>query len=123
MIRRPPISTRTDTLFPYTTLFRSQIFGRFGSDFIGLSLGDDGEDVRLIAGEAKWRNRLTQSAVDTLMLGVYEDGEDEDGERVRKGRGVWFGVNRDMQVQHVVRSVTHTSELQAHMTHSYAVSC
>src|SRR3546814_19747217 len=25
MIRRPPISTRTDTLFPYTTLFRSQI--------------------------------------------------------------------------------------------------
>src|SRR3546814_9920032 len=27
MIRRPPRSTRTDTLFPYTTLFRS-IFGR-----------------------------------------------------------------------------------------------
>src|SRR3546814_16779146 len=26
MIRRPPISTRTDTLFPYTTLFRSQYF-------------------------------------------------------------------------------------------------
>src|SRR3546814_7671352 len=25
MIRRPPISTRTDTLFPYTTLFRSTI--------------------------------------------------------------------------------------------------
>src|SRR3546814_14494589 len=25
MIRRPPISTRTDTLFPYTTLFRSWI--------------------------------------------------------------------------------------------------
>src|SRR3546814_7382711 len=26
MIRRPPRSTRTDTLFPYTTLFRSVIF-------------------------------------------------------------------------------------------------
>src|SRR3546814_14368775 len=26
MIRRPPISTRTDTLFPYTTLFRSRQF-------------------------------------------------------------------------------------------------
>src|SRR3546814_11547745 len=26
MIRRPPRSTRTDTLFPYTTLFRSQVF-------------------------------------------------------------------------------------------------
>src|SRR3546814_13401481 len=28
MIRRPPRSTRTDTLFPYTTLFRSQAAGR-----------------------------------------------------------------------------------------------
>src|SRR3546814_8833259 len=28
MIRRPPKSTRTDTLFPYTTLFRSSINGR-----------------------------------------------------------------------------------------------
>src|SRR3546814_18636497 len=27
MLRRPPRSTRTDTLFPYTTLFRSQRFG------------------------------------------------------------------------------------------------
>src|SRR3546814_11789454 len=27
MIRRPPISTRTDTLFPYTTLFRSRFAG------------------------------------------------------------------------------------------------
>src|SRR3546814_14736481 len=29
MIRRPPRSTRTDTLFPYTTLFRSTAFGAF----------------------------------------------------------------------------------------------
>src|SRR3546814_11496220 len=28
MIRRPPISTRTDTIFPYTTLFRSNHVGR-----------------------------------------------------------------------------------------------
>src|SRR3546814_4654310 len=28
MIRRPPRSTRTDTLFPYTTLFRSLALGR-----------------------------------------------------------------------------------------------
>src|SRR3546814_2553598 len=31
MIRRPPRSTRTDTLFPYTTLFRS-LFGSFPND-------------------------------------------------------------------------------------------
>src|SRR3546814_1528199 len=29
MIRRPPRSTRTDTLFPYTTLFRSHAFENF----------------------------------------------------------------------------------------------
>src|SRR3546814_6228909 len=31
MIRRPPRSTRTDTLFPYTTLFRSQVVPRSGA--------------------------------------------------------------------------------------------
>src|SRR3546814_4549376 len=33
MIRRPPRSTRTDTLFPYTTLFRS-----FGAAFLAIEL-------------------------------------------------------------------------------------
>src|SRR3546814_2936395 len=32
MIRRPPRSTRTDTLFPYTTLFRSQQLKRWHAD-------------------------------------------------------------------------------------------
>src|SRR3546814_17486209 len=31
MLRRPPISTRTDTLFPYTTLFRSQVLQDLGA--------------------------------------------------------------------------------------------
>src|SRR3546814_18836285 len=37
MIRRPPRSTRTDTHFPYTTLFRSlkRIQGKYGRDSIG----------------------------------------------------------------------------------------
>src|SRR3546814_951762 len=33
MIRRPPRSTRTDTLFPYTTLFRSILFPFLRCDF------------------------------------------------------------------------------------------
>src|SRR3546814_3764044 len=33
MIRRPPRSTRTDTLFPYTTLFRSPVAQATGHDF------------------------------------------------------------------------------------------
>src|SRR3546814_16815716 len=41
MIRRPPISTRTDTLFPYTTLFRS------GHLRAALNL-EDAERVRLL---------------------------------------------------------------------------
>src|SRR3546814_11386122 len=35
MLRRPPRSTRTDTLFPYTTLFRSKISGRQLNEFLG----------------------------------------------------------------------------------------
>src|SRR3546814_19554560 len=37
MIRRPTRSTRTDTLFPYTTLFRSSRFGR-GAELVDLYL-------------------------------------------------------------------------------------
>src|SRR3546814_19989968 len=36
MIRRPPRSTRTDTLFPYTTLFRSSALPRKSQSWIGL---------------------------------------------------------------------------------------
>src|SRR3546814_20524758 len=39
MIRQPPRSTRTDTLFPYTTLFRSARLGRFEPDQRGIGRG------------------------------------------------------------------------------------
>src|SRR3546814_4460087 len=40
MIRRPPRSTRTDTLFPYTTLFRSlRVYGHREPDFLQLPAG------------------------------------------------------------------------------------
>src|SRR3546814_10465680 len=49
MIRRPPRSTRTDTLFPYTTLFRSRAGGGgLGHEGSGLAR----EDGRLIAEDA-----------------------------------------------------------------------
>src|SRR3546814_11841055 len=38
MLRRPPRSTRTDTLFPYTTLFRSACIGRRPTPMSKLSL-------------------------------------------------------------------------------------
>src|SRR3546814_14349340 len=42
MIRRPPRSTRTDTLFPYTTLFRSES----GGEGHGFEAGEAGGDRR-----------------------------------------------------------------------------
>src|SRR3546814_17183287 len=62
MIRRPPRSTRTDTLFPYTTLFRSALaVGNHGP------IGDiDGE--RLVEAEARRlaaRDRLAE------LLGAF----------------------------------------------------
>src|SRR3546814_13057232 len=50
MIRRPPRSTRTDTLFPYTTLFRSGRQGQCAQDRSAALFGR--------AGEAKWRHGL-----------------------------------------------------------------
>src|SRR3546814_20098311 len=47
MIRRPPRSTRTDTLFPYTTLFRSPVAGRLARrPYLGPP-GHPAADVRL----------------------------------------------------------------------------
>src|SRR3546814_18781967 len=47
MIRRPPRSTRTDTLFPYTTLFRSQLAVGIHRRRTGVAAGDVevGEEV------------------------------------------------------------------------------
>src|SRR3546814_6120542 len=52
MIRRPPSSTRTDTLFPYTTLFRSLPAGAVACDPAGpVRAGGDGMTRRaLITG-------------------------------------------------------------------------
>src|SRR3546814_3305347 len=55
MIRRPPRSTRTDTLFPYTTLFRSLFdFGQLVAHDIDEAIGDRGD-----AHDARWRTVLS----------------------------------------------------------------
>src|SRR3546814_8238711 len=45
MIRRPPRSTRTDTLFPYTTLFRSAAW-MMNAPAISARLGNTGFEIR-----------------------------------------------------------------------------
>src|SRR3546814_15373667 len=53
MIRRPPRSTRTDTLFPYTTLFRSELrYYPCGNVTAGIVLGcDHGHMIRRLQGK------------------------------------------------------------------------
>src|SRR3546814_959949 len=94
MIRRPPRSTRTDTLFPYTTLFRS-------TDLDGTFLGGSAEQ-RLELYE-----RLSRS--DGHML-IFVTGRDAD-------------FIRKLVAQPGMRSEEHTSELQSLMRISYAVFC
>src|SRR3546814_2924776 len=94
MIRRPPRSTRTDTLFPYTTLFRSVLPGPAGRDLA--------ERLEEIVGVFAGR-RIDQPGADLRELAT--------------DRGV------DLIGQDRCRSEEHTSELQSLMRISYAVFC
>src|SRR3546814_13063247 len=55
MIRRPPSSTRTDTLFPYTTLFRSLL-----DELVGRRRRDDLGNLVGACAEAALRGRLRE---------------------------------------------------------------
>jgi hypothetical protein len=79
------------------------VFGRFGSDFLGLSLGEDGSVVRFIAGEAKWRKKLQPSVIKELLFG--ELITNSEGEKVRSGKGIWYEVNRDTPFPHGMRQL------------------
>src|SRR3546814_9661299 len=109
MMRRPPRSTRTDTLFPYTTLFRSHC-------------GD---------------SRPRPARFDAVDRGLYDCGERRGGKSAR-GEKVAGDVphprapeprkarqperlSRNLRTE--LRSEEHTSELQSLMRISYAVFC
>src|SRR3546814_9380044 len=97
MLRRPPRSTRTDTLFPYTTLFRSPPVRR--REFRRCR---DQEK-----GGAYHRRRPTPA--------------DPSRRRIRCGR---HGASLARAVRRLcLRSEEHTSELQSLMRISYAVFC
>ncbi len=79
-----------------------QTIGRLGSDFIGLALDEDLNVTRIISGEAKWRQTLTEGVVETLMLGdwVAKDKSKKKSKenRERSGKGVWYFVNNEPKV-------------------------
>src|SRR3546814_2531913 len=119
MIRRPPRSTRTDTLLPYTPLFRSR--GRHAR--CGVALGQR----QLIAGTVAEGARAEQLVV-LLQLGGEVHRVADDG--VLEARVVAHGAEQHAAGGHcpihlraAARSEEHTSELQSLMRHSYAVFC
>src|SRR3546814_8081837 len=115
MIRRPPRSTRTDTLFPYTTLFRSGAAAgrRRGGAAAGLCRSVGARSARTV--------RLPPPGA--------LHGADAQGARARhgiaaadarRGGGALSARGGGGAAQ---RSEEHTSELQSLMRISYAVFC
>src|SRR3546814_7402681 len=101
MIRRPPRSTRTDTLFPYTTLFRSD-------EAHERSLNIDfllGYLKQLLQRRRDLKVIVTSATIDTERFAAH------------------FGGAPVVDVEGRRRSEEHTSELQSLMRISYAVFC
>src|SRR3546814_19235736 len=73
MIRRPPRSTRTDTLFPYTTLFRSGPGGGFQLCRIRRRYRLRGEGDRIDARARRTRNRDHRTFADGLVRAIHQD--------------------------------------------------
>src|SRR3546814_5705236 len=101
MIRRPPRPTRPDTLFPYTTLFRSiRLAARQSGGHIFIEMSDDGRGID--------PDRLRARAI---TMGLMSPAETDS--------------LSDAAAQALIfeRSEEHTSELQSLMRISYAVFC
>src|SRR3546814_4410712 len=104
MIRRPPRSTRTDTLFPYTTLFRS--------DILGNPLGRRVQVCRHLPRHIRVARKPDLQG----MARICKMWGHRNLKAPRKRADV---VLR----HHLGRSEEHTSELQSLMRISYAVFC
>src|SRR3546814_8501647 len=136
-VPRPPGSTRTDTLFPYTTLFRSRLAER------GLFVPP--EWAFNICPPYRWRFGESQSRKRAFGDdGAWPGGTDEGGphERIDRSRAAqhrachdqprhrgacYPSTRKNLERQHrrrpCKRSEEHTSELQSLMRMSSAVIC
>src|SRR3546814_2626141 len=130
MIRRPPRSTRTDTLFPYTTLFRS----------LDQKLGQRGlERAKALAGifsAYRIGGAARKRAINADQIGGLRSSR-QVGRQVWQRLGISFGLADFLRNGVVIigqadaahvrrigfRSEEHTSELQSLMRISYAVFC
>src|SRR3546814_21022990 len=93
MIRRPPRSTRTDTLFPYTTLVRS------------------------------WRDKSAQTTEKIMAFRFWLQDREATLDDATVEQGLTRLLEALVSTHGVRRSEEHTSELQSLMRISYAVFC
>src|SRR3546814_3072583 len=108
MLRRPPKSTRTDTRFPYSTLFRSLTAVRERVQATGEELGGR---LRLLVGKPG--------------LDGHSNGAEQVAVRARDAgfEVIYQGIRLTPEQIVAARSEEHTSELQSLMRRSDAVSC
>src|SRR3546814_4150862 len=112
MTRRPPRPTRTDTLFPYTTLFRSPVH-------------EIGADLPAEAGDGIVQDRVERlgpdrhAPVDAGRIALQPSGR----RRLQDGLGHVPVLSPRVVARPRPRSEEHTSELQSLMRISYAVFC
>src|SRR3546814_4547960 len=108
MLLRPPRSTHTDTLFPYTTLFRSEDqFEHYNTVSGDSLLTESGKDLFENIEPPKGPGKKWE--IEDALKTIEEDEGTRDYER---GKSLFEA-----------RSEEHTSELQSIMSNSYAVYC
>src|SRR3546814_5461610 len=105
MLRRPPRSTRTDTRFPYTTLFRSMVIEYLERRGLEVDYASDGLEGYRLAHD---------NSYDAIVLDLMLPRMD--------GVAVCRKL-RDEAKKATPRSEEHTSELRSLMRISYAVFC
>src|SRR3546814_14809465 len=110
MIRRPPRATRTDTLFPYTTLFRSERVAGIARALAFL-LSDALEQHQHILDQAGSADLIRRNGQLHLYRAMAHLHTDQASWTLRRKYGLR------------TRSEEHTSELQSLMRISYAVFC
>src|SRR3546814_5256731 len=104
MIRRPPRSTRTDTRFPYTTLFRSLITSATLTDHSGTDNSGDGTSGEAGHSADAWQAAEARLGVNHMTAALSR-------------------LSLPSPFDYARRSEEHTSELQSLMRISYAVFC
>src|SRR3546814_19413062 len=99
MIRRPPRSTRTDTPFPYTTLFRS----------VGLERADADVGIAGFEHAAAHAGQLDGAAGDADLqrpgLALAHDGQLDRTARLAAQRALAFGAGRGQRLRSEQRRV------------------